>query len=185
MSFACETPRPGAAALFALGLQGPLPTLTTGRLILRAPRVTDFDAYAGIVCSPRGQYMGGPMTREEAWLDFAQMTSTWLLHGHGVWTIGHAGGIAGFVLLGFEPGDAEPELGFLLTAEAEGKGLAQEAAGAALAHAFETLGWSGLVSYIDPGNARARRLARRHGALRDGTRAGSEVWRYRPSGGMA
>lgn len=180
MTFWCETPREGAAARFALQLAKQLPTCATERLILRAPRVTDFDAFAEIACSSRGTHFGGPMSREDAWLDFAQATATWLLHGHGLWTIGHAGQTAGFVLLGFEPGDAEPELGFLLRESAEGQGLAFEAAQAARAHAFETLGWSTLVSYITPGNDRAAALAQRLGGYRDGHLDGSDVWRYRP-----
>ncbi len=178
MNFAVETPRSGAAARFALSLQDQLPTLRTERLILRAPRVTDFETYAEIACTDRGQYLGGPMSREDAWLDFAQMTSTWLLHGHGVWTIGHAGDIAGFVLLGFEPGDAEPELGFMLTLTAERQGIAAEAAIAARDHAFDTLGWDTLVSYIDPANTRAIALAKRLGGLSDGMLDEVMVWRY-------
>lgn len=168
MTFPCETPRNGAAALFAIALQGHLPTLATDRLLLRAPRVTDFDTYAQIACTVRGKHLGGPMSREDAWLDFSQMTSTWLLHGHGLWTIGHAGDIAGFVVLGYEPGDQEPELGFMLTEKAEGMGIGFEAAQAALTHAFDTLGWSTLVSYIDAANARSIKLAQRLGGLPDG-----------------
>ena len=174
MSFACETPRRGPAANFALALQGQLPTLATDRLILRSPRVTDFDAYAGIVCTERGRFLGGPMTREASWADYTSMTAGWLLHGHGLWTIGGAEGVLGFVLLGFEPGDAEPELGFMLCAEAEGRGIAFEAASAARNHAFETLGWSTVASYIDPGNARAIALALRLGAVPDGEILGSD-----------
>ncbi|WP_299548721.1 GNAT family N-acetyltransferase [uncultured Tateyamaria sp.] len=168
MTLPCETPRNGPAALFAIALQGHLPTLSTDRLLLRAPRVTDFDTYAQIACSGRGEHIGGPMSREDAWTDFSQMTSTWLLHGHGLWTIGHAGDISGFVLLGFEAGDQEPELGFMLTEKAEGMGIGFEAAQAALTHAFDTLGWSTLVSYIDPANARSIKLAQRLGGLPDG-----------------
>ena len=168
MTFACETPRSGIAATFALALQGQLPTLATDRLILRAPRVTDFDTFFAIAGTDRGAHLGGPMTREDAWADFSQMTATWLLHGHGVWTVGHAGDIAGFVLLGFEPGDREPELGFLLTEAAEGMSIAYEAACAAIDHAFTTLGWSTLISYVDPDNARSIALARRLGGLPDG-----------------
>ncbi len=174
MSFACETPRRGAGAAFALALQGQLPTLATDRLILRSPRVTDFDAYAEIACSDRGRFFGGPMDREAAWADFASMTGGWLLHGHGLWTIGGADGVLGFVLLGFEPGDSEPELGFMLRAEAEGRGIAFEAADVARAHAFDTLGWDTLVSYIDAGNTRAIALAERLGAVPDGEIAGSD-----------
>ncbi len=178
MSFACETPRNGPAAMFALQLQGQLPLLVTERLLLRAPKVEDFEAFASIACTERGTYFGGPMTREDAWADFTQMTATWLLHGHGVWTIGRAGDIAGFVLLGFEPGDLEPELGFLLLPHAEGDGIGFEAATAARDHAFETLGWRTLVSYIDPENTRAQRLAARLGAARDGIVDDAQVWRY-------
>ncbi|MCV3271781.1 GNAT family N-acetyltransferase [Roseobacter sinensis] len=182
MRFACETPRPGPAAAFALQLQGELPLLVTDRLLLRAPKVEDFEAFARIACSARGQYLGGPMTREDAWSDFTQMTATWLLHGHGVWTIGRSGEIAGFVLLGFEPGDLDPELGFLLLPEAEGEGIAFEAATAARSHAFDSLGWTALVSYIDPANTRAQRLADRLGGVRDGMVEDAQVWRYGTAG---
>lgn len=180
MKFACETPRSDAAARFALHLANELPTLKTPRLILRAPRAADFDVYARIASSDRGKFLGGPMDREAAWLDFAQMTSTWLLHGHGLWTIGHAGGIAGFVVLGFEPGDAEPELGFMLAEEAEGQGIAFEAAQAVLDHAFTGLGWTTLVSYIDPDNTRSAALAAHLGATIAGELDGAQVWRYSP-----
>lgn len=182
MRFACETPATGAAAALAVALQGKLPLLRTERLVLRAPKVDDFDAFTRLACSDRGTYFGGPMSREDAWADFTQMTATWLLHGHGVWTIGRAGDIAGFVLLGFEPGDLEPELGFLLLPEAEGEGIAFEAATAARDHAFNTLGWTTLVSYIDPANTRAQRLATRLGATRDGRVEEAQVWRYGTGG---
>lgn len=182
MSFSCETPRNGHAAAFALQLQDQLPLLVTERLLLRAPKVEDFEAFARIACTERGQSFGGPMSREDAWADFTQMTATWLLHGHGVWTIGRAGEIAGFVLLGFEPGDREPELGFLLLPHAEGDGIAFEAATAAQDHAFNSLGWTTLVSYIDPENTRAQRLATRLGAVLDGRVDDAQVWRYGTGG---
>lgn len=152
---------------FAALLQGHLPTLATERLILCAPRVDDFEFFADIACGPRGRYLGGPMSREAAWDDFARMTATWLLHGHGVWTIANAGGVQGFVLIGFEPGDREPELGILLTELAEGRGIAAEAMRAARAHAFEEYGWTSVVSYVDPENTRAIALMHRLGAHPD------------------
>lgn len=182
--FACETPPTGAAAVFALQLQGQLPTLATDRLILRAPKCEDFDAYADIACSDRGTFLGGPFSREDAWADFCNATANWVLHGHGMWTIGHAGDVAGFVILGFEPGDGEPELGFMLLPRFEGRGIAREAATAARNHAFETLGWSTLVSYIAAENARSVALARRLGAYRDTAAeaalniAHMQVWRH-------
>lgn len=172
MRFACERPSSGAAARLALALQGQLPTIVTDHLLLRAPRVEDFETYAGILCSERGRFMGGPMSREDAWADFCNVTANWLLHGHGVWTIGNAAGVAGFVTLGLEPGDREPELGFFLAPHAEGRNIAFEAAKAVKGYAFETLGWKTLVSYVSVGNTRSATLARRLGGHIDGEIAG-------------
>lgn len=165
-----EMPATGPAAEFATRLQSALPRLETERLSLRAPRIEDFAVYAEIGESDRGRYLVEDNTdRDALWLDFAQMVAGWLLRGHGVWTVERRADetAIGFVLLGFEPGDHEPELGYLFLAEAEGHGYAQEAARAARAHAFDTLGMKTLVSAIDHDNARSIALAERLGATRD------------------
>lgn len=164
-----ETPTPGQAAMFAADLQGALPVLRTARLVLRAPRLEDFEYYAEIVVGPRGQHILEKQTREEAWFDFTNMVSTWILRGHGLWTIesNSDSRVLGFVVLGFEPGDHEAELGFMIRETAEGQGIAKEAANAARAYAFEALGMTTLVSTIDHDNARSVALAERLGATRD------------------
>ncbi|WP_145106523.1 GNAT family N-acetyltransferase [Cereibacter sediminicola] len=167
------------AAIQAAGIAAALPELRTARLRLRAPRLDDFGTYAEIMSSDRGLHVGGPMDPAEAWDDFCRMVATWLLRGHGLWSVEGRGGLLGFVLIGMEPGDPEPELGFLFTAEAEGQGYAQEAAEAARAHAFRALGLPGLVSCIAPENFRSRRLAERLGARPDpGTLDGVLVYRH-------
>ena len=90
------------------------------------------------------------------------------LRGHGLWTVeSKAGGeVLGFVLIGFEPGDQEPELGYLFRPAAEGHGYATEAATALRDHAFSTLRMDRLVSYIDPANRRSQRVAERLRAAR-------------------
>ncbi len=169
MILSCEQPSTGPAAALAAALAAMIPGIETSRLRLRAPRIGDFGAWAAIECGERGRHIGGPMRRDEAWLDFTQATATWLLRGHGLWTVEGKddGALLGFVLIGFEPGDREPELGFLFSEAAEGRGFAYEAALAARSHAFGALGWDTLVSYIDPGNDRSARLAERLGATRD------------------
>lgn len=165
-----EIPTPGPAAGFAATLRAALPRLETERLLLRAPCLEDFDAYAEIGTSPRGRYLVEDNSdRDALWLDFAQMVATWLLRGHGVWTVeSRANGVVhGFVLLGFEPGDHEPELGYLFREMAEGKGYATEAATAARDYAFATLRLPTLVSTIDHDNARSIALVTRLGATRD------------------
>ncbi len=64
-----ERPPVGPAAALAQRLSDRIPVLETARLRLRAPRITDFRIYARIACSQRARFMGGPMTREEAWDD--------------------------------------------------------------------------------------------------------------------
>jgi RimJ/RimL family protein N-acetyltransferase len=133
---------------------------------LRAPRIDDFDAYARIVGGDAGAYVGGPFDREEAWLDFAQMVAGWLLRGAGLWSIERRedGALIGFLPLNHEFGDPEIEIGWFLVPEAEGQGLAREAADAARRFAFAELGLPTLVSYVDRTNDRSRRLAERLGA---------------------
>jgi RimJ/RimL family protein N-acetyltransferase len=158
-----------------------VPVLRTARLTLRAPRLGDFPAYAAIASSDRGVHVGGPLTETEAWDDFCRMTANWLLRGHGVWAIEtHAGDTVGFVLIGFEPGDADPELGWFLIESAEGQGYASEAAMAVHHHAFARLGLDRLVSYIAPENAASARVAARLGARPEGDLDGSQVWVHRP-----
>lgn len=175
-------PAPACAAQAARAA-ATLPRLATDRLTLRAPVLSDFAAWAEITCGQRGRHIGGPMTEAEAWDDFSRASAVWLLRGHGLWTVEPKGGgeVLGFVLLGFEPGDAEPELGYLFRAAAEGQGFAAEAARAARDHAFGALGMTTLVSYVAPGNDRSTRLAERLGARRDPDRHdGCDVWRHAP-----
>ncbi len=168
MTAACEQHRPGPGARAAARLGGRVPVIDTRRLQLRAPRVYDFDPFAAIYCSDRAQYMGGPFTRAEAWAEFTGYTALWLLHGHGLWTIdAQTTPSAGFVLLGYEYDDPEPELGIFLTERAEGQGYAQEALEAARSHAFDALAWDSVASFVDPGNTRCIALMERAGAARD------------------
>ena len=169
MTYACETPPSGPAAKRAAHLQAQIPRLETERLILRAPRIEDFETYADIAQSHRGAFLNAA-TREDVWYDFAGMVANWVLRGHGVWTILEkpSDAPAGFVLLGFEPGDEAPELGFILTADAEGRGIAFEAANAAKTHARDALNLTTLFSYVDTGNTRSVALAKRLDAQPDG-----------------
>ncbi len=165
----------------ATAVAATIPSLRTARLTLRAPRIGDFAAYAAIVCTDRGVHIGGPFTMEEAWDDFCRMTVNWLLRGHGNWVMETlTEEMVGFVSIGFEPGDAEPELGWFLAEGAEGKGYATEAATAVRDHAFSAFGMDRLVSYIDPQNPASRRVAERLGAVLDGELDGSQVWLHRP-----
>lgn len=162
-----EMPTPGPAAEIAQVFGALVPQFRTERTVMRAPRVDDFDAYTEIVCGPRGAHVGGPMSRDEAWYDFASLSSCWMLFGHGGWTVEDAatGEVLGFVILGLEPGDLDVELGFLFRAAAEGRGFAFETAARVRDWAFSHLCLRGLDSYVDAKNTRSIALARRLGGL--------------------
>ncbi|MEM8790318.1 MAG: GNAT family N-acetyltransferase [Pseudomonadota bacterium] len=164
-----EIPAQGKAAAFANDLSAGLPRIETDRLVLRAPRIEDFPVYWEVYSRPDSDLVVEDPSRTAAWLDFTQMVATWLLRGHGLWTVDlrETGETIGFALLGFEPGDHEPELGYLFRAGAAGHSYATEAARAARDHGFAKLGLPTLVSTIDPGNLRSARLAERLGARRD------------------
>ncbi|WP_458791697.1 GNAT family N-acetyltransferase [Yoonia sp. MH D7] len=159
-----------------------LPRIFTDRTVMRGPYMEDFDVFADLFTSERGRYVSGPLTREGAWDDFIQLTASWILRGCGLWTVEDQEdkSVLGFVLLGHETGDPEPELGFLFTEEAEGKGLAFEAAEKARNNAWNALSFDNLVSYIDPENDRGIKLALRLGAVRDenGDHDGTHCYRH-------
>ncbi|KIC41824.1 hypothetical protein RA28_20025 [Ruegeria sp. ANG-S4] len=187
MTFRFEVAPNTQGVELAARVAGTIPTLETERLVLRAPQLSDFDTYAQIVASPRARYLS-VMSREDAWYDFAQMVAIWSLRGHGLWSVeAKAGGhLLGFVVLGFEPEDPEPELGFIFTEDGEGHGYAFEAASAARDFAFDQLGWKTLASFVVKGNTRSERLAQRLGATvereipeDDGT---TLVYRHMPAG---
>ncbi|MDJ1006721.1 MAG: GNAT family N-acetyltransferase [Paracoccaceae bacterium] len=146
-----------------------IPTLDTGRLMLRAPRLADFDAYAAMVTSPRARYMQARLTRDDAWMWFVSDTAHWPLFGYGALmidvvetgeTVGQVGVTKGLKY-------PEPEIGWLLYDGAEGNGYVTEAATALRAWVYLNAGLSTLVSYIDPENAASLRVAKRLGAVID------------------
>jgi RimJ/RimL family protein N-acetyltransferase len=168
MTAMIERIHPGPQNSLAAALAAQVPTLEGARVTLRAPQVADFDAWAAICAGPRAAHIGGPFTREQAWGDFANYVSGWMLHGHGLWTIdaGEARAL-GFVLLGYEWDDPEAELGILMTEAAEGQGLAFEAVALVRGYALDTLSWHSVASFVAPDNHRCIRLMKALGAKRD------------------
>lgn len=186
-----EQPMTGALARQVDLTRGTLPVIDTARLHLRPARIEDFGTYAAIYGSDRWVH-DEPVTDEDIWLDFCQLVAGWLLRGIGLMGIeGRDRGLLGFVLINHEHGDPELELGWMLTAAAEGQGIAHEAALALRQHA-DRLGLGPLVSYIGPPNQRSARLAERLGAVRDAdaeAALGDDVLVYRhpaaPAGGLS
>lgn len=145
------------------------PTLQTGRLKLRAPKLSDFEHWAAFFASERSWLERGPLDRVDAYRTRAADVALWTLRGYGPFGLDDraTGAYLGEVGI-YQPEDyPEAELGWFVVPEAEGKGYAFEAATAARAHAFRDLGWQTAVSYIAPENARSIALAERLGATLD------------------
>ena len=70
MTLRHEQPTPGPAMDLAARFQALVPVIETERLVLRAPKLSDFPTCAEIACTERGRYVGGPMSREDAWSEF-------------------------------------------------------------------------------------------------------------------
>lgn len=146
-----------------------IPTLTTDRLIMRAPAARDLEPFVEFFTSDRAEFVGGKRTPDVAWRLFASEIGHWHITGCGMWTVTMNNDDTPLGLVGcWYPGDwPEREIGWLIWQNAEGKGIAQEAAKAARDHAYSVFGWETAVSYIDQKNTRSIALAERLGATHD------------------
>jgi len=161
------------------------PVLETARLTLRVPQASDFDAYAAFIASERSGFVGGRIGRDQAWRSFGHVIGHWLLRGYGCFVIVErdSGRVIGTTGPWFPEGWPEPEIAWSLWhGEDEGKGLAREAAVAAMQWTRDTLGWTTAISLIAPGNFASASLARRLGAVREGRfeQRGEmvDIWRH-------
>ncbi len=146
------------------------PTLTTPRLKLRPPQADDWPAFAAFMASERAQFVGGPADIGKAWRAFGHVAGHWVLRGFGSFVFTRRDNDSALGLTGpWYPADwPEHEIGWTVwDPDAEGQGLAAEAAAHAREHAYTALGWTTAVSYIAPANARSIALAQRLGAVLD------------------
>jgi RimJ/RimL family protein N-acetyltransferase len=151
-----------------------IPTLETERLVLRAFRDDDLDAFAAM--SADAQVMrhignGETIDRHAAWRTMASFNGHWALRGCGMWALTRRDEehrLLGRVGLHHPPYWPALEAGWVLARQAWGHGYAREAARAVLDFARRTLPPQRLVSFIQPGNERSVKVALALGAVRDG-----------------
>jgi RimJ/RimL family protein N-acetyltransferase len=144
-----------------------IPILQTERLILRAPRGDDLDAWAAIMADPDvARYIApAPMTRDEAWRSIAGSLGHWQLRGYGAWSVERKsdGAMMGRVGMINPEGWPGLEIGWTLGKSYWGNGYATEAAAAAIRYAFLTQPVDRLISNIDPDNTPSQAVALRLG----------------------
>ena len=112
-----------------------IPTLETENLILRAPRASDLDAYTAFNLSERSKGVGGPFTAGQAFQRLSALIGHWSLRGFGRWMVADKETDAPLGVVGpmYPIEWPEPEIAWSVFAEAEGRGIAHEAALAARA----------------------------------------------------
>lgn len=163
-----------------------IPTFEEGRLRYRMPRIDDLDAYLAFRASERAAGVGGANPdRTQAFQNLAAIVGHWHLRGFGRWLIADTATDAplGVVGLLYPENWPEPEIAWSVFETAEGKGIAHEAARVARRYAYQTLGWTTVISCIMPDNTRSVALARRLGARHDGdfdhpTLGTLNIWRH-------
>ena len=148
------------------------PTLVTERLTLRHVRPSDINYFAETHADPEVmRFVGGAVSREDAWRRAMTGAGFWGVLGIGLWaveqrsdgeTIGHVGFFD--FQRDMQPSIAgEPEMGWIFSPKAQGKGYASEAGRAALEWFDATVGPLSVPAIIDLENAPSMRLAERLG----------------------
>ena len=143
------------------------PVIQTERLVLRVPRIGDFDAYAAMAQDADNmRFIGGAMPRAVAWRKFLQVPGAWLLQGFAMFAVEERATGRWLGQLGpWQPeGWPGTEVGWGFDRAAQGQGFATEAGVAAVDWAFDHLGWSEVIHSIDPDNLPSQALARRLGS---------------------
>jgi RimJ/RimL family protein N-acetyltransferase len=141
--------------------------LETPRLILRPPRMEDFDAWAAFLEDEVAtRYIGGQQPRATAWRTFMCMCGAWSMTGVAMFSVLEKATGQWVGRLGpWRPeGWPDNEVGWGIARPHWGKGYASEGAAAAMDYAFDVLGWQELIHCIDPQNLASQGVARRLGS---------------------
>lgn len=145
--------------------------LETRRLLLRPPRVEDFDAWAAYLDDEVAtRYIGGRQPRPTAWRTFMCMCGCWHMTGIAMFSVieKSTGNWIGRLGPWKPEGWPAPEIGWGIVREHWGKGYASEGAAAAMDYAFDVLGWKDVIHCIAAGNLASVGVAKRLGSLNRG-----------------
>lgn len=149
--------------------------LRTPRLILRRWRPEDRAPFAAMNADPEVmRFFDRPLTREESDAAVDRFDAHFARYGFGFWALEVPGitPFAGFVGIAVPrlpdlPFLPAVEIGWRLSRPEWGKGYATEAARAALAAGFESVGLDEIVAYAVAGNLRSRAVMERIGMTHD------------------
>lgn len=148
-----------------------VPRVRTDRLLLREFRPADFDAFATNMADPIAmEHLSGVLDRRGAYRVFAGAMGYWMLEGAGWWAIEleSARALVGTVGAFYRERPCDLELGWTIFRPYWRKGIASEAAAAALAFGFERLGADRAIAHIDEGNTASIGVSARLGMTFEG-----------------
>ena len=141
--------------------------LETPRLLLRPPRMEDFDAWALFLEDEEAtRYIGGTQVRATAWRTFMGMCGCWHMTGIAMFSVieKSSGKWVGRLGPWYREGWPAPEVGWGIVREHWGKGYASEGAAAAMNYAFDVLGWEEVIHCIHEDNLASQGVARKLGS---------------------
>lgn len=146
-----------------------IPTLTTERLVLRAPEAADFPVYRDFFGDAEASHFyGGPMEADRAWRVLATDLGHWALRGYGRWSIVEqaSGAMVGGCGLWWPEAYPRSELTWWIIPSARRNGYAIEASRAAVHFGYDTLGWALVETHMNDENVAARLLAQKLGGVK-------------------
>jgi RimJ/RimL family protein N-acetyltransferase len=145
--------------------------LETARLILRAPRQEDLDAWAVMMADPESaRFIGGTMPRALTWRAVMVMIGAWHAHGFAMFSVFEKATGRWIGRVGPWRPDGWPgtEIGWAIVREYWGRGFATEAAIATIDWSFDHLGWTEMIHSIAPDNRASQQVARKLGSRNRG-----------------
>lgn len=141
--------------------------LETPRLLLRPPRLEDFDAWARFLDDEvAAKFIGGRQPRATAWRTFMGMCGCWHMTGIAMFSVieKSTGQWVGRLGPWYPEGWPAPEIGWGISREHWGKGYASEGAAAAMDYAFDVLGWQDVIHCVHENNVASQGVARKLGS---------------------
>jgi [ribosomal protein S5]-alanine N-acetyltransferase len=162
-----------------------IPLIATARLVLRPYSTGDFDALKNILHEPE---ILRYFPTQTPWPDdkirnyISYQLNHWLDRGYGHWAVvwRETGQVIGWNGLEFLFDTNETEVGYLMSREFWGRGLATESARAAVDFGLNTIGLKQIIGLTHPDNIASQRVLEKCGLsfTQRATYFGMEMFRY-------